>query len=165
MNDTKTRAFLAGVSAARAQELRLPSLLMRRQLKMSRDAHAYVRGSTELFYRWLSDNHGIVPQGPRIWICGDAHVGNLGPIAAVDARVEVEVRDLDQTTYGNPANDLIRLGLSLAMGTQLRSPRCGDNVSFLLSPTRSPLSPAPAISGSRYRDIRVHVVENVDRSR
>ncbi|HVW26778.1 MAG TPA: DUF2252 family protein [Polyangiaceae bacterium] len=118
MNDTKTRAFPAGVSAARAQELRLPSLLVRRQLKMSRDAHAYVRGSTELFYRWLSNNLGIVPQGPRIWICGDAHVGNLGPIAAVDARVEVEVRDLDQTTYGNPANDLIRLGLSLAMAAR-----------------------------------------------
>jgi len=28
--------------------------------------------------------------------------------------VKIEIRDLDQTVVGNPAHDLIRLGLSLA---------------------------------------------------
>ena len=49
-----------------------------------------------------------------IWICGDCHVGNLGPIADAQGKVDAQIRDLDQTVIGNPAHDLIRLGLSLA---------------------------------------------------
>jgi uncharacterized protein (DUF2252 family) len=55
-----------------------------------------------------------LPKGPPIWICGDCHIGNLGPIANTKGRVEIAIRDLDQTVIGNPAHDLIRLGLSLA---------------------------------------------------
>jgi uncharacterized protein (DUF2252 family) len=54
------------------------------------------------------------PQGPPIWICGDCHVGNLGPLADTDGQIDIEIRDFDQTVIGNPAHDLIRLGLSLA---------------------------------------------------
>jgi len=86
---------------------------------MARDAHAYVRGSTRRFYEWLATTQSRgVPQGPTIWICGDAHVGNLGPIARCDQRIEVELRDLDQSAPGNPAHDLIRLALSLAMAAR-----------------------------------------------
>jgi uncharacterized protein (DUF2252 family) len=82
---------------------------------MARDAHAYVRGSTEAFYEWMATSAGRrIPEGPTIWICGDAHVGNLGPIARCDERVVVELRDLDQAVPGNPAHDLVRLALSLA---------------------------------------------------
>jgi uncharacterized protein (DUF2252 family) len=55
-----------------------------------------------------------LPEGPPIWICGDCHTGNLGPVADAQGRVEIQIRDLDQTVIGNPAHDLIRLGLSLA---------------------------------------------------
>jgi len=41
-------------------------------------------------------------------------VGNLGPVANTEERVDIQIRDLDQTVIGNPAHDLIRLGLSLA---------------------------------------------------
>ncbi len=58
-----------------------------------------------------------VPTGPALWICGDRHVGNLGPVADRKGRVDVQIRDLDQTVIGNPVHDLIRLGLSLAMAT------------------------------------------------
>src|ERR1700682_5748290 len=51
---------------------------------------------------------------PAVWICGDCHVGNLGPIANGEGHVDIQIRDLDQTVIGNPAHDLIRLGLSLA---------------------------------------------------
>jgi uncharacterized protein (DUF2252 family) len=44
----------------------------------------------------------------------DRHVGNLGPLADAKGRVAIQIRDLDQTVIGNPAHDLIRLGLSLA---------------------------------------------------
>jgi uncharacterized protein (DUF2252 family) len=81
---------------------------------MARSAQAYVRGSTVKFYEWLEGSAGRVPTGPPIWICGDCHVGNLGPLADAKGRVAIQIRDLDQTVIGNPAHDLIRLGLSLA---------------------------------------------------
>lgn len=85
-----------------------------RNLKMARSAHAYVRGSTVKFYEWLEDGRGKLPEGPSVWICGDCHVGNLGPLADTKGNVLVQIRDLDQTVIGNPAHDLIRLSLSLA---------------------------------------------------
>src|SRR5882757_5008445 len=81
---------------------------------MTRSAQAYVRGSTVEFYRWLAANSDRLPPGPPIWICGDCHVGNLGPLADAKGRVAVQIRDLDQTVIGNPAHDVVRLGLSLA---------------------------------------------------
>src|SRR5580658_152323 len=91
----------------------------RRKLKMAGSAHAYVRGNTLQFYEWLNVGSGDkLPQGPPIWICGDCHVGNLGPVANAGGKVEIEIRDLDQTVIGNPAHDLVRLGLSLAMAAR-----------------------------------------------
>lgn len=82
---------------------------------MARSAHAYVRGNTLKFYEWLeSAGRILLPSGPPIWICGDCHIGNLGPVANAKGRVAIQIRDLDQTVIGNPAHDLIRLGLSLA---------------------------------------------------
>jgi uncharacterized protein (DUF2252 family) len=86
-----------------------------RNLKMAGSAHAYVRGNTQKFYEWLGTTDSTkIPEGPPIWICGDCHVGNLGPIADTEGNIDIQIRDLDQTVIGNPAHDLIRLGLSLA---------------------------------------------------
>ena len=86
-----------------------------RRLKMARSAHAYVRGNTIQFYEWLASGSGDkLPKGPHIWICGDCHAGNLGPVADAEGHVAIQIRDLDQTVIGNPAHDLVRLGLSLA---------------------------------------------------
>src|SRR6266481_5540067 len=57
------------------------SFLRTRNLKMARNAHAYVRGSTVKFYEWLEDGGRKLPPGPSVWICGDCHLGNLGPLA------------------------------------------------------------------------------------
>ena len=95
-------------------EARNAVLVARRNLKMARSAHAYVRGSTVQFYRWLEHSAGKLPDGPPIWICGDCHLGNLGPLADAKGRVAIQIRDLDQTVIGNPAHDVVRLGLSLA---------------------------------------------------
>ena len=86
-----------------------------RTLKMAQSAHAYVRGNTLKFYEWLDGlSRGTLPEGPPVWICGDCHLGNLGPLADADGRVDIQIRDLDQTVIGNPTHDLVRLGLSLA---------------------------------------------------
>jgi uncharacterized protein (DUF2252 family) len=94
-------------------------LSTRQTLKMARSAHAFVRGSTVQFYEWLkAQKRGTLPEGPPVWICGDCHAGNLGPVAGVDGRVAVQIRDLDQTVIGNPAHDIIRLALSLATASR-----------------------------------------------
>ena len=81
---------------------------------MARSAQCYVRGSTTKFYEWLQAEGRALPEGPPIWICGDCHYGNLGPVANSKDEVAIQIRDLDQTVIGNPAHDVIRLALSLA---------------------------------------------------
>jgi len=98
-----------------AHKQRPAILAARRNAKMARSAHAYMRGNTVKFYEWLETAAGkSLPEGPPVWICGDCHVGNLGPVANLAGRVNIQIRDLDQTVIGNPVHDLIRLGLSLA---------------------------------------------------
>jgi uncharacterized protein (DUF2252 family) len=87
-----------------------------RNQKMARSAHAFLRGTTDHFYEWLINDLNVksIPSGPPIWICGDCHTGNLGPIADVGGDVDIQIRDFDQTVIGNPAHDLLRLALSMA---------------------------------------------------
>src|ERR1700692_5158711 len=88
---------------------RASALTLKQTLKMARSAHAYVRGSTAQFYEWLeAQKRGTLPEGPAVWICGDCHAGNLGRVASLEGRIEIQIRDLDQTVIGNPAHDLIR---------------------------------------------------------
>ena len=93
---------------------RAEMLEMRRLEKMAANAHAFVRGNTVDFYAWLAKLPLSLPIGPSVWICGDCHAGNLGPLAGKDGNVAVQIRDLDQAVIGNPAHDLVRLALSLA---------------------------------------------------
>jgi len=94
---------------------RLKILEQAQRRKMAQSAHRYVRGSTVQFYEWLQrSQRQSVPDGPSVWICGDCHLGNLGPVANHKGKVEIEIRDVDQTVIGNPAHDLVRLALSLA---------------------------------------------------
>ncbi len=98
---------------------RAAALQAERRRKMAASAHAFVRGSTARFYARLAErDRPRVPQGPPIWICGDCHVGNLGPIASPSGAIAIQIRDLDQTVIGNPAHDVIRLALSLAMAAR-----------------------------------------------
>ncbi|HEY1957243.1 MAG TPA: DUF2252 family protein [Polyangiaceae bacterium] len=88
------------------------ALAERREAKMAESVHAFLRGNTAAFYDWLSGRR--LPKGPPIWIGGDLHVGNIGPVAAADEEVALQIRDLDQTVIGNPTHDVLRLGFSLA---------------------------------------------------
>lgn len=107
------------VELAVAPSQRLRALTARRNTKMARSAHAYVRGNTARFYEWLDSRAApTLPDGPAIWICGDCHMGNIGPVADDQGRVHIQIRDFDQSVIGNPAYDLIRLALSLAMAAR-----------------------------------------------
>ena len=110
----------AARSALPASDARAQVLASLRSRKMARSIHTFTRGSAERFYAWLAEHRsGAVPEGPAVWIGGDCHLGNLGPVADKTGEVAVQIRDLDQSVIGNPAHDLIRLGLSLA--TAVRS--------------------------------------------
>lgn len=86
---------------------------------MARSAHAYVRGKRPSFMNgWTRTPAAHCRKVPPYWICGDCHVGNLGPVANAEGDVEIQIRDFDQTVIGNSAHDLIRLGLSLAMAVR-----------------------------------------------
>lgn len=95
-------------------EDRAERLTALRNLKMARSAHAFVRGNTVQFYDWLESAGRTLPKGPDIWICGDCHVSNIGPVADNDGDIDIQIRDLDQTVMGNPAHDIVRLAVSLA---------------------------------------------------
>jgi uncharacterized protein (DUF2252 family) len=80
-----------------------------------------------------------------LWICGDCHLGNLGPVADAGGRVSIQIRDLDQTVIGNPAHDLIRLGLSLATaarGSDLPGVTTAHIVEHLMDGYDNALGPA-----------------------
>ena len=102
-----------------------------------------MRGNTARYYEWLASlKTGTLPDGPPVWICGDCHLCNLGPIANAAEQVEIQIRELDQTVIGNPSHDLIRLGLPLASAARgsnwpgittakmLESIRAGYEVAF-----------------------------------
>jgi uncharacterized protein (DUF2252 family) len=113
--DDANASSIGAMSALPTARQRDALLQARQNQKMARSPHRYVRGTTRSFYTWLAQSaHVHVPEGPSIWICGDCHVGNIGPLSDDDGRITLEIRDLDQTVIGNPAHDLLRLGLSLA---------------------------------------------------
>src|SRR5438309_9136086 len=75
-------------------------LTERRRLKMACSAHAYVRDSTLKFYEWLDSSVGrSLPQGPPVWICGDCHLGNLGPVADATGHVTAVAMKVKPATY------------------------------------------------------------------
>jgi uncharacterized protein (DUF2252 family) len=130
---------------------RLRALEERRALKMAGSAHAYVRGSTLQFYKWLEERgERAVPKGPAIWICGDCHAGNLGPLAAADGKIHVQIRDVDQTVIGNPNHDLIRLALSLASAAR-GSDLPGVTTAHMLE--QMMIGYQRALKGSRAQDV------------
>ena len=110
MSDSKQIARLAD------PEERAAILERARTLKMARSAHAYVRGATANFYEWMSDSDlGKPARGAAGVDLRRLPRRQPRPAGrARTARSRIQIRDLDQTVVGNPAHDLIRLGLSLA---------------------------------------------------
>ena len=155
----KKRVAEAGLVSPKNRQKVLESNRVR---KMARSAHAYVRGNTLKFYEWLEAGAGkTLPQGPPIWICGDCHLGNLGPVANSEGRVEIEIRDLDQTVIGNPAHDLIRLGLSLATAAR-GSDLPGVTTAHILESLLAGYENALAVS-NRKRRVAVSEVQPIEK--
>lgn len=149
------------LSRPKSAKERQSSLIAARNLKMARSAHAYVRGNTAKFYEWLESAGKGVPIGPPVWICGDCHLGNLGPLADTEGRVEIQIRDLDQTVIGNPAHDLVRLGLSLAMSARssdLPGVTTAKMLEQLIEGYRQVILPGPGLPAELEKPAAVQIV-------
>jgi uncharacterized protein (DUF2252 family) len=143
-------------------EDRQSSLAQTRNLKMAQSSHRYVRGSTIKFYEWLDSASAKIPAGPAVWICGDCHIGNLGPLADAKGRVAIQIRDIDQTVIGNPVHDLIRLGLSLASaarGSDLPGVTTAKILEELIAGYQSAL--AGDFEGSHDRSYRPNEIQRI----
>jgi uncharacterized protein (DUF2252 family) len=136
-------------SKGAAPKERTDVLLRTRHSKMARNAHAYVRGSTAKFYEWLEVQGGKLPGAPSVWICGDCHLGNLGPLADAKGNVDVQIRDLDQTVIRNLAHDLVPRGLSLAAAA--RGSDLPEVTTAGINPARAPFLDSHQARTKRYR--------------
>ncbi|GAC1394079.1 MAG: DUF2252 domain-containing protein [Polyangiales bacterium] len=98
-------------AAARARQL-----AALRDEKMASSAHAFVRASPALFGAVLAAQP--VPVGPPVWISGDCHVENVGAVPDARGTVAFQMNDFDESVVGNPAHDLARMALSLAVSVR-----------------------------------------------
>lgn len=84
---------------------------------MSRDPHAFYRGTACLFYADVA--HAEDPyadeQSGRIWIHGDLHVENFGTYLNADGLLVFDVNDFDEAYLGHFTWDLQRFAASLAL--------------------------------------------------
>ncbi|GAC1317121.1 MAG: DUF2252 domain-containing protein [Collimonas sp.] len=146
---------------------RAEKLAARRNQKMARSPHAYVRGNTAQYYEWLNNQRrDTLPHGPDIWICGDCHLGNLGPLADADGHVAIQIRDFDQTLIGNPVHDLIRLALSLAAaarGSQLPGIVTAQMLEHMMGGYAEALNPAKKHPSGQKPDVVKVVMRGADK--
>ena len=103
---------------------------------MSRDPHAFYRGTACLFFHDVVGDDDA-PEDPfatgdagRIWVHGDLHVENFGTYLNSGGRLVFDVNDFDEAYLGRFTWDLQRFAASLAlMGWQKALPE--DDVSAL----------------------------------
>ena len=62
-----------------------------------------------------ADLAGTPVSGPRVQLCGDAHLANFGIFAAPDRRLVFDVNDFDETLAGPWEWDVKRLAASIAV--------------------------------------------------
>jgi uncharacterized protein (DUF2252 family) len=143
-------------------------LQQRRNLKVASSVQAYVRGNTHKFYEWLgAADSSNIPEGPPVWICGDCHLGNLGPLADTDGQIAIQIRDLDHSVIANPAHDLIRLGLSLAMaarGSDLPGVTTAEMLAQLTEGYQEALGETDSASGDKPECVQVVMRKAVKRT-
>jgi uncharacterized protein (DUF2252 family) len=94
------------------------ALAQRKARNMAASCHAFVRGNAELFYELLRARGRDWPTGPAIWISGDCHGENIGAVADAHGTASLELNDMDEAVIADPAFDVIRLALSVAVATR-----------------------------------------------
>ena len=84
---------------------------------MSRDPHAFYRGSACLFYADVTATRDpwVDEQSDAIWIHGDLHAATFGSYMDGSGRIVFDVNDFDEAYLGHLSWDLRRFVASLAL--------------------------------------------------
>ena len=93
---------------------RLPALAALRYQRMQADAFAFFRGSAPLYYARLAAAPPL-PASPAVWLCGDAHVENVGSYRGDNDLVYFDVNDFDEALRGPLLWDVGRLAVSVLL--------------------------------------------------
>jgi uncharacterized protein (DUF2252 family) len=75
---------------------------------MSKDAHAFFRGSCHLFYEDWPQNHRL-DSAPLVWACGDLHIENFGTYRGDNRLLYFDIADCDEAILAPCTWDLARL--------------------------------------------------------
>lgn len=89
--------------------------LSRKYAAMRQDAFQFLRGTCHLFHQRMSE-HGLAPDGPRAWLCGDLHLENVGTYLGDNGLVYFDVSDFDEAALAPFAWDILRLATSVLAG-------------------------------------------------
>jgi uncharacterized protein (DUF2252 family) len=88
---------------------RLPSLVPLRYGRMLASPFAFLRGAAAIMARDLATTPVT---GPRVQLCGDAHLGNFGGCATPERTLVFDLNDFDETLAGPWEWDVKRLAAS-----------------------------------------------------
>ena len=104
-----TRAILAHNAG------RDPERLQRKLALIAGDPFAFMRGTCHLFYDGLGQlaARPLLRTAPRVWICGDLHLENVGTFKGDNRLVYFDLNDFDETCLAPFTLDLVRLSASI----------------------------------------------------
>ncbi len=91
---------------------RVPALIPIKYDRMAASPFGFFRGAVPIMASDLSlgSNSGI-----HTWLCGDAHISNLGAFAAADGKLVFDLNDFDESIRGPFEWDVKRMATSLIL--------------------------------------------------
>jgi uncharacterized protein (DUF2252 family) len=98
-----------GILQAQAAE-RVPDLVGIRHARMAVSPFAYLRGAAAVM---AADLAATPVTGPRVQLCGDAHIRNFGTFATPERNLTFSINDFDETLPGPWEWDVKRFAASL----------------------------------------------------
>lgn len=82
--------------------------------RMREDPFAFFRGSNHLFLDMLPRRHSLW-KGPKVFVCGDLHLENLGTFKGDNRLCYFDINDFDEACLAPPGIDLVRFAASVHM--------------------------------------------------
>jgi len=92
--------------------------IRRKYLKMSKDPHAFLRGTVNLYFEDITPlikQSSVYDEAAVTWITGDAHLENFGTYQDSSGAIVFGPNDFDQGFVANYLYDFWRLAISIAV--------------------------------------------------
>ncbi|MBB4662764.1 DUF2252 domain-containing protein [Conexibacter arvalis] len=149
----------------RQEATRLAELVPLRRERMAASPFAFFRGAANVM---AADLAATPVTGPRVQLCGDAHLANFGGFAAPDRTLVFDVNDFDETAPGPWEWDVKRLVASVAIAGRDRGFDDGQRERATTATARAYREALRRFSGMRLLDlwsVRVDLEGTVQRWR